>query len=144
MTVCYIWEWLEDVAVLTMMRRLTVADAQGLEAKMSVHYASRRAPEGSWGLVVDVRQSGVLDAGVQEIVKRLMISNVRAGCTAKALVVDTAVGALQSRRLGQEAEQVAGTFESLPDALASVRQQLSAQHQTAAPRSPTAIAGRLR
>ena len=69
---------------------------------------------------MDMRESGVLDVPAQAVIKRIMIANVRAGCDAKAMVIASMVGKLQSKRLGQEAEQQSGTFDSVPDALASV------------------------
>ncbi len=126
MTNCYTWEWTDDVAVLTMLHRLTLVEAEELEVALPSHYASRPHPGRPWGLVVDMRDSGVLDVPAQAVIKRIMIANVQAGCDAKAMVVASMVGKLQSKRLGQEAEQQSGTFDSVSEALAWVQEKLTA------------------
>ena len=125
MTDCYTWEWLGDVALLTLQRRMTLADAEELEAAMPTLSTRPQHVGRAWGLVVDLTQSGVLDVPAQAVVKRLMIANVRAGCSAKAMVVGTMIGKMQSQRLGQEAQQASDNFNSVPEALASVHSKLA-------------------
>ncbi len=124
MTDTYTWVWLDhQIALLTMLQRMMLADFEALEAAVPGHYVDRPGP-GPWGLVVDMRNSPTLDVATQAVVKRLMLSNVEAGCSAKAMVFGTNVAKLQSQRLGRETQQRSDAFDSVPEALASVEAQL--------------------
>src|ERR1700712_4145711 len=106
MTDSYTWEWISsDVAVQTVHRPMKLADAEALEASLPQHRAAGPDAGRSWGLVIDLRNAGVADEAVQEVLKRVMRAGDEAGCAAVAMVVTKMVVQMQSKRLSQEAEQ---------------------------------------
>src|SRR3954447_13480479 len=121
MTDSYSWEWVSpQVALQTMHRTMKVADAEALAAAIPGHLAGAPADGRKWGLVVDVRDTGVIDESVQAAVKDLMRSLDDSGCGLVAMVVTKTIVMMQGKRLSQEAQGVTfDMFDSVPDAIAS-------------------------
>jgi hypothetical protein len=126
MTDAYSWEWISsDSAVITVHRPLKLADAEALEAALPQHRAA--GPADSWGLVVDLRNAGVADEAVQEVLKRVMRAGDEAGCAAVAMVISKTIVQMQSQRLSAEAQQTSvAMFDSLEAGIASVATRLAA------------------
>lgn len=128
MTDCYTWRWISsEIALQTVHRPLTLVDAEAIEAAMPEHRAAGPRAGHSWGLVVDLRNAGVADRAVQEVIQRLMRVDAESGCDAVAIVATRIVVRMQSKRLSQEAEPAPfAMFDSVAGATAFIETSLSA------------------
>lgn len=127
MTDSYTWEWiLPAVALQTVLRPMKLAETEQMEASLPQRLATGPGAGRNWGLVLDLRNAGVADDAVQEVIKRLMRTGEEAGCTAVAMVVTKTVVEMQIKRLGHEAAKTSVVvFESVDDAIASVKSRLT-------------------